>query len=488
METRTAVATPPLAPMASLALAILFASPAADAASFIREPGTSAKVLKESELRSTYKVRKVRGVESIVIDDMVFALDKVALLGFTGRRWTDGIFVYRFDSSVTDFQRSQFAAACDWWAVAANITCKERSNERVYFTIFAGSSNWSHIGMQNGQMEIVSWSSLGIIAHEIAHALGAIHEQSRPDRYQYVFVNERNVQPDMLHNFFVAEGAVVYTSYDFSSIMHYHPCAFSVNDNCLSESDEIAAKKTLVPRACDPEIEDQMGQRAALSEDDATSMARRYNASVMSLFNFGRQAVCGKETLSKEQKQTICDDAKENCAAAAQTFRAIEEYSFRDCDDGFFPPLGKCPPEKEQFDWYHREGARCGTFQLNHIQHFKWKCGCPVHEVNSACTTSENGISDSAIQQYAESEDREERALGRFARMVRRNVARQRMEQGVEDHLAELLLIHNEQEQFHSIVNQARRRIDWKVFWRRIFMRGKPMSEEQVFQIMQDSD
>lgn len=36
----------------------------------------------------------------------------------------------------------------------------------------------------------------GIIQHEIFHALGRLHEQSRPDRNQYVTINWHNIEPN----------------------------------------------------------------------------------------------------------------------------------------------------------------------------------------------------------------------------------------------------------------------------------------------------
>ena len=38
----------------------------------------------------------------------------------------------------------------------------------------------------------------GIVQHEIFHALGRIHEQSRPDRNSYVRINEKNIKKGTL--------------------------------------------------------------------------------------------------------------------------------------------------------------------------------------------------------------------------------------------------------------------------------------------------
>ena len=41
----------------------------------------------------------------------------------------------------------------------------------------------------------------GIVMHEIAHSLGFYHEQSRPDRDQYVTINWGNISSGMLSNY-----------------------------------------------------------------------------------------------------------------------------------------------------------------------------------------------------------------------------------------------------------------------------------------------
>ena len=38
----------------------------------------------------------------------------------------------------------------------------------------------------------------GIVQHEIFHALGRIHEHSRPDRNLYVHINEENIEEGTL--------------------------------------------------------------------------------------------------------------------------------------------------------------------------------------------------------------------------------------------------------------------------------------------------
>ena len=70
----------------------------------------------------------------------------------------------------------------------------------------------------------------GIIAHELLHALGIWHEQSRSDRDNFVTINWNNIKPGFESNFYIQSTAsLLGTSYDLKSIMHYGSYAFSGN-------------------------------------------------------------------------------------------------------------------------------------------------------------------------------------------------------------------------------------------------------------------
>ena len=60
-------------------------------------------------------------------------------------------------------------------------------------------SCYSKFGMLGGEQPISIGKGCekhtGIIQHEIFHALGRVHEQSRPDRDQYVTINLQHVEP-----------------------------------------------------------------------------------------------------------------------------------------------------------------------------------------------------------------------------------------------------------------------------------------------------
>ena len=76
-------------------------------------------------------------------------------------------------------------------------------------------------------------AQIGIVAHEIGHAIGFVHEQSRPDRDEYVVVNLENI-PDYMEEDFGKYGTSIINNqnveYDYYSNMHYES---TVSDRAL---------------------------------------------------------------------------------------------------------------------------------------------------------------------------------------------------------------------------------------------------------------
>jgi len=72
------------------------------------------------------------------------------------------------------------------------------------------------------------------ILHEILHALGFIHEQSRSDRDEYITILWDNIIPEYYSQFQIVPDnymiTVEGTDFDFSSIMLYKPDSFSKKD------------------------------------------------------------------------------------------------------------------------------------------------------------------------------------------------------------------------------------------------------------------
>ncbi len=113
--------------------------------------------------------------------------------------------------------------------------------------------------------------------HEIGHALGYWHEQSRPDRDNYIKIIENNVKPRHLkqflkHSMMSSSGKL---EYDYDSIMHYSETAFSRNGRRTI----VVANEAVYRRQGSPVI----GQRNHLSALDITGMKLFYGCNQQDL-------------------------------------------------------------------------------------------------------------------------------------------------------------------------------------------------------------
>ena len=100
------------------------------------------------------------------------------------------------------------------------------------------------------------------IAHEVGHALGLWHEQSRSDRDNYVQILWDNIDPEHIFNFnqHLRDGED-FGEYDYNSVMHYSAYAFSKN-----------GEKTIIPLVENAQI----GQRNKISLKDFAAVNYMY--------------------------------------------------------------------------------------------------------------------------------------------------------------------------------------------------------------------
>ena len=96
---------------------------------------------------------------------------------------------------------------------------------------YIGRQSWATL--KNGQSIWLSPGCLstGTIQHETLHALGFWHEHSRPDRDDYVTIDLSSVSTDRYINFEKQTDKIdsLGAPYDYDSVMHYPPTAFSSN-------------------------------------------------------------------------------------------------------------------------------------------------------------------------------------------------------------------------------------------------------------------
>jgi astacin len=191
------------------------------------------------------------------------------------RRWNvNRPIEYSFDGSHSPKEQKVIELALQHWS---NVTCLNfyrrddpPRGSRIVFTDVDGCA--SNVGRNpSNEPQFVSLSSeclrLGVIAHEVAHALGFWHEQSRPDRDKFVDVLWRNIDGDSLGQFLKEKNHDVDTlgiPYDYGSIMHYRSKAFAKTDSLY----------TLLTNTRD--YQRTIGQRDQLSFNDIRLMNKAY--------------------------------------------------------------------------------------------------------------------------------------------------------------------------------------------------------------------
>jgi Astacin (Peptidase family M12A) len=226
----------------------------------------------------------------IVVGDAAAAHEPV--INIASYKWPGGIVPFEIDqSSFSSGDQPQWIRdAMAEWQKTGVVHFRRKDDHDQNFIIFKNNGDvcQSRIGMRPGGqlVEIGPRCKYHYILHEIGHALGLLHEQSRSDRDQHVRVLWDHIKPEERKQFC----RVLYRKnplagdisnrYDFTSIMHYRLDAFTTCSNGgLTESCE-----TLVPINQDElrtsgTKESEVGTRPALSDEDLQAIRVIYAGS-----------------------------------------------------------------------------------------------------------------------------------------------------------------------------------------------------------------
>lgn len=245
-------------------------------------------------------------------------------------RWPNAVVDYKFDKNF-NFTKQVKAAMKTFEALtplrfyemnetemkAANVTI----NDYIVFKQNNTDGCWSYVGHTGGAQGLNLGNGCedeGTIMHELGHTIGLIHEQARADRNQYVHVDMNNVSPGAAENFQkcnkISNGENLHVEYDFESLMHYGPFAFSKN-----------GKATItVNQNCSGH---KIGRRSEWCAGDMEQMVDMYtdNATIKALYKPVWEAKKAVEAEKYKLDKAGCKDTDELCPLYVKEYGCEEE-------------------------------------------------------------------------------------------------------------------------------------------------------------------
>ena len=150
---------------------------------------------------------------------------------FTHTKWACPI-PYKL-GSVLDTSRVE--TALNYLEQKTGWTFVKRTTQLDYIEFTNDNGCWSYVGKQGGRQEIglSEYCDQGAVIHEIAHAIGLEHEQTRNDRDYYVDINFDNIE-DAYESNFAKSSAYNWEDYDYGSIMHYGRWDFAEDESIMT--------------------------------------------------------------------------------------------------------------------------------------------------------------------------------------------------------------------------------------------------------------